>query len=130
MTRVYRRALLGGLALLATPALAVERRVALRAGYVPGFEAAPLFVMLGAGWPAAAGIDIVPVRFSTPAELADALAQGAIDSYWGPVSALAFSPAAARARIVAGTTAEDIAILSSGPRFARLASDPARPMAT
>jgi hypothetical protein len=40
------------------------------------------------------------------------------------------SPRPPRARIVAGTTAEDIAILSSGPRFARLASDPARPMAT
>ncbi|MFM7346189.1 MAG: ABC transporter substrate-binding protein [Tagaea sp.] len=131
MTQVSRRALLGGIAFLAAaPALAGERRVALRAGYVPGFEAAPLFVMLGEGWPAAAGIDIAPIRFATPAELAAALAQGAIDAYWGPVSALAFSPAASRARIVAGTTVEDVAVLSARPSFARLASDPARPMAT
>ncbi|MCM0020673.1 MAG: ABC transporter substrate-binding protein [Tagaea sp.] len=133
MTQISRRALLGGLALLATPALAGEKRVTLRAGYLPGFEAAPLFVMLGEGWPAAAGIDIAPTRFATPAELAQALAQGAVDSYWGPVSALAFSPAAPAApaaRIVAGTTVEDIAVLSSRPDFVRLASDPARPMAT
>lgn len=130
MTHVSRRAWLGGIAFLAAaPALAVERRVALRAGYVPGFEAAPLFVMLGEGWPAAAGIDIAPIRFASPAELAAALAQGAIDAYWGPVSALAFSPAARGARIVAGTTVEDVAVLSSRPGFARLASDPARPMA-
>jgi NitT/TauT family transport system substrate-binding protein len=131
MTQLSRRALLGGLALFASaPALAGGARVQLRAGYVPGFEAAPLFVMLGEGWPSAAGIDIAPVRFATPAELADALARGRIHSYWGPVSALAFSPAAARARIVAGTTVEDVAVLSSRPGFARLASDPARPMAT
>jgi NitT/TauT family transport system substrate-binding protein len=131
MTQISRRALLGGLALLASaPALAGEKRVRLRAGYVPGFEAAPLFVMLGEGWPAAAGIDIAPTRFATPAELTEALARGLVDAYWGPVSALAFSPAAARARIVAGTTVEDIAVLSARADFARLASDPARPMAT
>lgn len=131
MIQVSRRALLGGFAVLASaPALAGDRRVALRAGYVPGFEAAPLFVMLGEGWPAAAGIDIAPVRFATPVDLADALARGTIDSYWGPVSALAFSQAAARARIVAGTTVEDVAVLSARPGFTRMASDPARPMAT
>lgn len=131
MPTVSRRALLGGLALLAaSPALAGDKRVHLRAGYVPGFEAAPLFVMLGEGWPAAAGIDIAPTRFATPAELADALARGLIDAYWGPVSALAFSPAARQARIVAGTTVEDIAVVASRAGFARLASDPARPMAT
>lgn len=131
MSTVSRRALLGGfVALASAPAFAGGRRVQLRAGYVPGFEAAPLFVMLGEGWPAAAGIDIAPVRFATAAELADAVARGLVDSYWGPVSALAFSPAAARARIVAGTTVEDVAVLSSRQGFARLASDPARPMAT
>jgi ABC-type nitrate/sulfonate/bicarbonate transport system substrate-binding protein len=129
MSQISRRALLGGLALLATPAFAGEKRVTVRAGYVPGFEAAPLFVMLGEGWPAAAGIDIAPTRFATAAELADALARGLVDSYWGPVSALAFSPAAPAARIVAGTTVEDIAVLSARADFARLASDPARPMA-
>lgn len=131
MTRISRRALLGGIAFLAAaPAIAGERRVELRAGYVPGFEAAPLFVMLGEGWSAAAGIDIAPIRFATPGDLADALARGAIDAYWGPVSALAFSPAAARARIVAGTTVEDVAVFARHPGFARVASDPARPMAT
>ncbi|MCA3264610.1 MAG: ABC transporter substrate-binding protein [Azospirillum sp.] len=127
MPHVSRRALLGGLALFATPALASERRIDLRAGYVPGFEAAPLFTMLGEGWPAAAGIDIAPIRFSTAAELTDALARGVVDAYWGPVSALAAG--APPARIVAGTTVEDIAVIAAGAGFARLASDPARPMA-
>lgn len=55
--------------------------VKMRFAYVPALGAAPLFVLVSAGWAKEAGLDITPVRFDSGPPAISAVASGTIDAF-------------------------------------------------
>jgi NitT/TauT family transport system substrate-binding protein len=105
-------------ALLLAPASGAAQTT-VKIGYIPVLGSAQLFVIDGAGWAKAEGLDLQLIRFQAGTQAIQALAAGQLDAYLAGVLPLLVARAkGVDVKVVAAGAIEELQLVARGPLLA------------